>query len=241
MANVPYRELIGIFGIIGSGKSYVAKLIAEKREYRYVNVDELIKNSIMTNESHQVRLIDFFKIFDISFFTDDTRTKVNSQIVSELLFSEAQRNLSFPILRSFNKLNETYFADIVREEIYGSADCIVDMALLPMYQSIVPMNANILVRGDAFEDDIKHCSNHFDRIVNRDKRDINVTANIIRYQTNKLMEYETHNKSFKLDNMDIKNGGFFPDDEILRQFDDIVMSARALTHVGLKYSDMFSY
>lgn len=239
MANVSYKEVIGVCGVIGSGKSYVAKLIAAKRDYQHINADDLFKNKVLNNVSYRVALQNFLDIFEIPAFIDE---KYNGRGIGKLLFSDSQKRLNFPALKALNKLNSTYISDALREEMFGMNDCIIEMTTLPNFEYLQhKLHASIMVMGDCFADDENNRDNHIRRVVSRDSINYEHVQNIKEYQLNILNNHIRDEKMFQLQNMNTEfpeefdcsfEQSFKKDEEILAQFDEIIKSARALTHVG---------
>jgi len=243
MAHVNYKEMIGVCGLMGSGKSQVSYLISQERDYRYVNADELFKEKVIPNPEYIKKLGEFLEIFEIEAMVED---KYNSTGISEILFNHEQSRHGFPVLRALNRLNSNYIGDALRDATFGMRDCIVEMATLPGFSDWYPsrFGAVIMVMGDTWEDDGNNAENHLNRITRRDGRDPLKTLNILKYQMSVLKPHLDSGLIFKLENMDTdfpeEEDCHFPEsykspEEILAQFDEIVKSSRALKFVNLRH------
>ena len=234
------KSKIGICGLIGCGKSYVSKLIASERGYYYINSDDLFKEKVRNNKTYQQNLNDFLAHLDIQAFVDG---RYNSQEIVNLLFNDLQAKYGFPILRALNEFNSSYIKSAIMDEMYLHDNVILEMATLPASQSApANLDATILVMGDGWSNARCHMENHLNRIIKRDSRDSKIIGNILKYQMNALCKYvNCYNEVFTLNNMDLYDGdedlaeNYLSDDEILKQFDEIEKSARALWAVRLKY------
>lgn len=239
MGKVSYKEVIGVCGVIGSGKSYVTKLIADAYGYKYISADNVFKNIVLNNDSYRIALQDFLNIFEVSAFYND---KYNGHEIGDLLFSYSQMRLNFPILKAFNKLNYTYIRDALVEEIFGMNDCIIEMATLPNFEYLRnTVQGTIMVMGDCFKKDQNNSENHLNRVSNRDNINFDRIKNIKKYQLEILNNHCNDNKLFRLENMNTVfpeefdcqfEQCFKSDEEILLEFDNIIQSVRALIHVG---------
>lgn len=234
------KSKIGICGLIGCGKSYVAKLIADQRGYFYLNSDELFKEKVRKNQAYKENLSDFLANLDTPAFIDN---RYNSAGISKLLFSDLQACYGFPILRALNEFNAPYIKAAIMDEMYFHDNVILEMATLPAsHAAPANLDATIMVLGDGWSGARCHMRNHAERIIKRDSRDSQTTANILRYQLNVLGKYTNNqNGVFSLNNMDVSEAdddlaeNYLTDAEILAQFDEIEKSAKALSLVGYHY------
>lgn len=240
MANVSYREVIGVCGLIGCGKSHVAKLIAEKRGYQYVNSDSVFKNRVLTNESYKIALQSFLDIFEIQAFVGE---KYNSKEITTLLFNNMQKRLRFPIIKALNRLNYSYISEALREEMFTSHDCILEMATLPSFEELgKKVRSTIMVMGDGWENDLNNKENYINRVIKDHYKNPEYSKNISEYQRTIMSRYiNSGNDFFQLENMNTDSSSdegemfqesFKTDSEILAEFDEIIKSSRALIHVG---------
>jgi dephospho-CoA kinase len=242
MAKVPYKEIVGVCGLIGCGKSYAAKLIAKERDYLYVSADDAFKQDVITNPTYINKLQEFLDIFEIPAVVDGI---YNSNQILKLIFNDAQKKYEYPILKALNKLNSHFVADALRERLFGMRDCILEMATLPKFEPFTHrLQATIMVMGDGWNMDKSNSRNHVDRVFKRDNRGFEYTKHIIYYQSMVMLPYLTDKSIFRLENMntdfehedDVTFAPSFKKDyEILDQFDEIIKSSRALTHVKLTH------
>lgn len=234
------KSKIGICGLIGCGKSYVAKLIADQRGYFYLNSDELFKEKVRKNQTYKENLSDFLANLDTPAFIDN---RYNSAGISKLLFSDLQACYGFPILRALNEFNAPYIKAAIMDEMYFHDNVILEMATLPASHSApANLDATIMVMGDGWSRARCHMRNHIERILARDSRDTQITGNILKYQINVLCKYVNNmNGVFSLNNMDVSEAddelaeNYLSDSDILAQFDEIEKSARALKIMELQY------
>lgn len=234
------KSKIGICGLIGCGKSYVAKLIADQRGYFYLNSDELFKEKVRKNQAYKENLSDFLANLDTPAFIDN---RYNSAGISKLLFSDLQACYGFPILRALNEFNAPYIKAAIMDEMYFHDNVILEMATLPASHSApANLDATIMVMGDGWSRARCHMRNHIERILARDSRDTQITGNILKYQINVLCKYVNNmNGVFNLNNMDVSEAddelaeNYLSDSDILAQFDEIEKSARALKIMELQY------
>lgn len=244
MAKVNYKEMIGVCGLMGSGKTQVSSLIASERDYHYVNADELFKKKVVPDPVYVKKLGEFLQIFEIEPLTEDG--KYNSKGISNILFNDAQSKHGFPVLRAFNRLNSPFIEDALRDATFGGRDCIVEMATLPAFSDGYSsrFDAVIIVMGDTWENDGNNARNHIDRIMKRDGRDPEKILKILKYQMNVLKPHLKSGVLFQLENMDTdfpeEEDCSFPEvyrkpEDILAQFDEIVKSARALKYSRIKH------
>lgn len=234
------KSKIGICGLIGCGKSYVAKLIADQRGYYYLNSDMLFKEKVRKLESYKENLRDFLANLDVPAFVDD---RYNSEGISKLIFNDLQAQYRFPILKALNEFNAPYVKSAIMDEMYFHDNVILEMATLPAsHAAPANLDATIMVLGDGWSGARCHMRNHAERIIKRDSRDSQTTANILRYQLNVLGKYTNNqNGVFSLNNMDVSEDddelaeNYLTDTEILAQFDEIQKSAKALSLAGYTY------
>lgn len=234
------KSKIGICGLIGCGKSYVAKLIADQRGYFYLNSDELFKEKVRKNQAYKENLSDFLANLDTPAFIDN---RYNSAGISKLLFSDLQACYGFPILRALNEFNAPYVKAAIMDEMYFHDNVILEMATLPASHSApANLDATIMVMGDGWSRARCHMRNHIERILARDSRDTQITGNILKYQINVLSKYVNNTDGvFSLNNMDVSEAddelaeNYLSDSDILAQFDEIEKSARALKIMELQY------
>ena len=234
------KSKIGICGLIGCGKSYVAKLIADQRGYFYLNSDELFKEKVRKNQAYKENLSDFLANLDTPAFIDN---RYNWAGISKLLFSDLQACYGFPILRALNEFNAPYIKAAIMDEMYFHDNVILEMATLPASHSApANLDATIMVMGDGWSRARCRMRNHIERILARDSRDTQITGNILKYQINVLCKYVNNmNGVFNLNNMDVSEAddelaeNYLSDSDILAQFDEIEKSARALKIMELQY------
>lgn len=234
------KSKIGICGLIGCGKSYVAKLIADQRGYFYLNSDELFKEKVRKNDDYKKNLSDFLAHLDVPAFIEG---RYNSSGISKLIFNDLQVQYGFPILRALNEFNTPYVKTAIMDEMYLHDNVILEMATLPASHSApANLDATIMVMGDGWSGARCHMRNHAERILKRDSRDSQTTANILRYQMEVLSKYtNNHNGVFSLNNMDVSEDddelaeNYLTDEKILAQFDEIEKSAKALSLIGWNY------
>lgn len=237
MASRHMRECIGICGVIGSGKSYVAELIARERNYRLIKADDVFKNKVLTNPEYVEKFSEFIEKFapDITPFEDGV---YQSKAMTSLMFNGFQRMYDFPILKAINKFNYCYIRDAIQEESLHR-DCIIEMATLPTFGvecgNELRITTQIMVMGDSWTHDFDNDRNHEKRIRTRDSRDDEVISNILEYQTRRLKPFTSRGTGvFHLENIDTVNvqtgrTNFMPDGQILHQFDQIAMSSQAMS------------
>lgn len=231
---------IGICGLIGSGKSHVARLIALERGYLYINCDQLFKEKVLTNGQYRCELSKFGKIIGVNPFN---QLNYNSKELSELLFSDLQAQYRFPILRALNEFNAPYIKSAIMEAMHFHEKTILEMATLPSAVAApANLDAVIMVLGDGWSSSFSHMRNHVERIYNRDGRDNKTTMNLLKYQERELRPFTNNqNGVFSLNNMNVESEDedlaeqYMSDAEILEQFDEILKSANALHYVGKQY------
>jgi len=234
------KTRIGLCGLIGCGKSYVGKLIADKRGYTYLSADRLFKEKVLTDGSYRCELSKFFEPLEVKPFIE---FNYNSSEIVKLLFSDLQAEYRFPILRALNEFNAPYIKTAIMDAFYLCNDAILEMATLPTSNaSPANLNAIIMVLGDGWNATPRNMRNHVERIFFRDNRDSTVTKNILRYQERELSKYVNNNngviglRNMNVDDVDVDvMEEYESDDFVLAQFDEIVKSAKVLSNVGLHF------
>ncbi len=231
---------IGICGLIGCGKSYVSKLIADKRGYTHINTDRLFKEKVLTDGSYRCELSKFFEPLEVKPFIE---FNYNSSEIAKLLFSDLQAEYRFPILRALNEFNAPYIKTAIMDALYLCNNAILEMATLPASRACpANLDAIIMVLGDGWSTADRNMRNHVERIYGRDNRDSTVTGNILKYQERELSKYVNNNngviglRNMNVDDVDVDvMEEYESDDFVLAQFDEIVKSAKVLSNVGLHF------
>lgn len=229
---------IGICGLIGCGKSNVSKLIADKRNYHYINSDVVFKTWVEKHSDYKRNITNFLNELDVPAFVNG---KYNSIGIAELIFNDRQAQYNFPILKALNKVNSQYIVQAIKTSAFSHDNVIVEMATIPANEYISNfVDVNIMVLGDGWSSDPHNSYNHFKRIQTRDSRSEQINNNILQYQRNVLNNFTNNQNSvFPLNNMKVeKHESYLSDDEILAQFDEIVKSTKAISFVARNNKNM---
>ncbi|WP_051636029.1 dephospho-CoA kinase [Mesoplasma photuris] len=161
--------IIGIYGIIGSGKSTIAKYLAEQSGYKLIQLDEISKK-VLSNE----KILNELKKNDASIFSN------------EVLNRSAFRNKLFLNKKYANQINIILWPKIKEETLkeIDQENVIIDGAILPVLNIL---NIDKMIKISTSNDEI-----NIDRVIKRDNVDKAQVIKIIEQQKELI-------KNFKFD------------------------------------------
>lgn len=241
---------IGICGRIGSGKSYIAKLLIDQG-YRHVNADAVFKQEVLTNPDYRKDLSSFLSRIGICAFISsvsgehvfgselshaDDSVIYNVRGLMDALFSPTQAGNGFPLLTALNEFNHPWmYSALFRamsEPSCYEVPVVLEMALLPMFANIHRLPGAdcmpiIEVRG------AESYGLRMEIIAARDPhRPRSYNTEILAYHE-KVFRNSTY-ALYTLRNME--GSSFLPDESILQSIYSICQSSIALRAVGLSES-----
>lgn len=175
-ATIYHKNIIGIFGLIGSGKSYVSKLVSKELGYHHLDCDALFKRVIVSQTylKHLCRFLEEFEINPIKGGVYD------SEKMFKTLFSDDQMNKNWELLKALNKFNYPFlYSEIIKEltNIPLQDKVLIEMATLPASPISTICRQMIMVTRPIYPQDISR----------RDpKRDLDVVPYLIAYQSERV-------------------------------------------------------
>ena len=220
MSLATCRNLLGVFGTIGSGKSYFAKLAAHDRGYDYVSADTVFKEYVRPLATYREALCIFFESYGVAAIASDG--SYNSKAMTSLLFTRGAWYNPWKMLNKFNKMNLPFLLSAL-DQVVSDKPTILEMA--PMVSVPQVWDACSLRLCIESSESLNSCVR---RILARDvQRNEQQTRAIYEYQQHLLTRY--HEKccfTFRMpDYYSIYNqnpDGFIPDEDMLAQFDTIM-------------------
>jgi dephospho-CoA kinase len=191
--------------MIGSGKSYVSKLISDTYGYHYINTDKLFKN-VFNLGAYRCAMDAFAETNKIKPFKND---QYDSKYMFTRLFNEEECLTDFSLVKKLNEMNSMFLYGellhhLTTENISPDRTIILEMATLPVSKFSQLCKKIVKVQRDVTITDI---------LARDPGRDYMATTCLMVYQ-----------KSCFLDKIDtIVNDGC-SDEELLEQFRSICES-----------------
>lgn len=203
------HNIIGVCGLICSGKSYFSKLISETFGYKYLDCDSIFKTQLLQDELFKMTIQNFFKQYNIKCFLDDG--KYNSKDVSKFLFDQYSGNN----LKEFNAVVRTFLNPILHKEISNNSKVLIEMATLP------DNPIKHLCDHVVFVYNGKHSIDHNTLFSDVYKRDPNRKyVHTMIYNQRKILDSEYFDNYVNV--YDIKNDKFVSDEELINNFLQII-------------------
>lgn len=173
-------ELIGVFGVIGSGKSFFSAMVAEARGFSYISADKVFKESVLPDAQYRTAVSNFFDLLGVAAFVDGV---YNTKEITPLLFNDQQAKIGWPILTELNKLTRPYIVSALDLALAGTPRAVLEMATLPNVPELY-MRCRMILQVSCGSARI---SEQVKRITARDPhRDPAVSAQVLRYQIDSL-------------------------------------------------------
>lgn len=135
---------LGVCGSIGSGKSYVASVLARDLGYKHVSADFVFKHFVLPDPTYRTALTEHLKHAGIEPFQADGTYKASE--VGAYLFA-AEQGLDLPRLRAVNHMNAPHVLEALREHVTDK--CVIEMAVLPDYRYLDELDLDLIVRVHA--------------------------------------------------------------------------------------------
>lgn len=203
-------ELIGVCGKIASGKSHVAKLIADTYGFKYVNSDALFKSAVRPLSKYKKAATAFFAQRGVKMLTEDG--EYNTAAITECLFP--QNDPMFTDLAFFSEMNRPFIRDALNEACDTSVPVLLEMATLPAipefyYKCTLSLFVTNGIAGEPFRKA---------RLLERDWHRTGNLSVLMDLAQQPAFHY-VHQVSRDILNWD--NGAFVDDAEVLRQFNNI--------------------
>jgi len=82
--------IVGIYGNIGSGKTTLAKYLAKKYHFVYLNLDELARSVIIENQTLKTELLNLKDQQVVDLF--DKNQNIDFQKVANYIFLDKKKN-----------------------------------------------------------------------------------------------------------------------------------------------------
>ena len=108
-------DLLGVFGTIGSGKSYFARLVADARGYQYISSDQVFKEHVQVRPDYMAALAAFFDSYGISAIKNDG--SYDADAMTKLLFTRGPWYNPWKVLTAFNKVTRPFIVGALNEVI----------------------------------------------------------------------------------------------------------------------------
>lgn len=202
-------ELIGVFGVMGSGKSHFSAMVAAARGFTYISSDKVFKENVLPDSQYRAAITSFFSSFDIPAFVDGS---YNTKEITPLLFSDEQAKLGWPILTALNSLTRPYIVNALDMVISSTPRAVLEMATLPNVPEIY-MRCRLVLCVQCGNERV---ADQLARIASRDPhRDMSISAQVLRYQNDSLRH--VYIPYTKVDSM--QNGSFRSNGDMLLDFD----------------------
>lgn len=213
--TIYHKNIYGIFGIIGSGKTHVSKLIETRRNFHRISSDDIFKEWIK-DSTYLKNLSDFLLELDVDPLTNGV---YDSARMFETMFSNKEMDDNWPLVKAINKFNFTYlYSDIVKilKDIPLDDNIIIEMATLPSSAISTICKQLFLIARPIYPVDI----------LKRDpNRNLQIVSNLIAYQLER-----TECVSEIICNIDQKDLdtcapyiGYASDEKILEDFDNLLI------------------
>lgn len=128
--TILHKNFVGICGVIGNGKSYVSKLIANTYGWHHINTDKLFKE-VLHKPCYMAALEEFAKPKKLVPYKNGV---YDAPYMFTTLFNEEQCLTDYPILKELNELNSDFlYGELLKKLMTISPDDIIilEMATLP--------------------------------------------------------------------------------------------------------------
>lgn len=204
------KELIGVFGVIGSGKSHFSSTVASARGFTHISTDLVFKEQVLTDSYYRDAASKFFLKYDVQAFVDG---KYNSLDITALLFNENQALAGWPILSAFNAFNRPYVVTAVDGLLVGNGHFILEAATLPNIPELYTRCRMLIqvVCGSSMR-----IVDQLNRIYLRDPhRDMRLSEQVLRYQLNALRHVHVPHTTINT----LDGGEFRSMSSVLAEFD----------------------
>lgn len=125
-----FNNIVGVCGVIGSGKSWLSKRIADIHGWNHVSSD-LVFKSLLLNPGYRCHATAFMRSHNVEAFVAATW---NASEIRHLFFNADQAEKGFPIIRDFNRMTRPHLeAALVGEIAYQgyAKPTVLEMATLP--------------------------------------------------------------------------------------------------------------
>lgn len=213
--NIFHKNIYGIFGLIGSGKTHVSKLIEKHNGFHRISSDDIFKEWIK-NSIYLKNLSDFLSEFDIDPLTNGSYDSVR---MFETMFSDKEMDNNWPLVKAINRFNFTYlYSGIIKElkNIPIDDNIIIEMATLPISAISSICKQMFLITRPVYPSDI----------LNRDpNRNLQIVSNLIAYQLERIdcvSEIICNINQTDLDNCS-SYIGYASDEKLLKDFNNLLM------------------
>jgi len=186
--------IVGICGIIGSGKSRLSKLMQFEGEWDYIHCDELFK--IYSNNSKYHRYL--------SKFLD--KNKCLDVILSlDLVFSDSEKSAGYPLIRALNIFNEPFITHMILDAVDPKKNTIIELATLP--NMVISNICDIIIRTI----DLRNNDKTIEGISKYKNIQINTLKNIQSFQSNAIKDV-----NYIINVMD------HSDEELVNEFNELI-------------------
>ena len=217
-------ELIGVFGVMGSGKSHFSAMVAEARGFTYVSSDRVFKDTVIADEQYRRAVSALLATHGIEAFVDG---KYNTREITPLLFNDNQSKVGWPILTELNSLTRPFIVNALDLVLSSTPRAVLEMATLPSVPEIYMRCRLILRVTSGSERSVVQLA----RIAERDPhRDMAISAQVLRYQNHALRHIHIPHTSI----VSMAQGAFRADGDMLLDFD------RARMHSWMSYGKSFT-
>jgi len=215
-------ENIGICGVIGSGKSHVAKTIAEHRNLHYVSADLVFKEDVLPNPEYVTELRKFLGRMPpgTADFDPFAGGVYQTKSMSEFLFQDPDDSVCATRLEVLNYFNSDFLQPALTARMHGRA-CVLEMATLPDYEHLPSLGIEKIA---CVVDDNDEPVTEIDRstrlaAVARDgHRHPLITATIARLQKQRRESWRKRKDVWFITNRD-RDGVYMTDTQIVSSFD----------------------
>lgn len=214
---------IGVCGVIGSGKSHIAQVIASRRNMRYVAADTVFKEDVLTNLEYAGKLREFFfdflgPVYGAGFdpFQDGV---YQTKHMSEFLFADPDDTVCADRLDTLNAFNSVFLTQALEARVHGSR-CVLEMATLPDYARLSDLD----VRKIVCVVDNTEMSAAFARDRHRDQA---ITARIADLQRRRRLTWHDRDDVLFLINRN-RDSEYLTDTQIVDAFDSFGLTTSAL-------------
>jgi len=133
MSLATCRNLLGVFGTIGSGKSYFARLVASTCGYVYVSADYVFKEYVRPLDSYKDALCAFFEPYGISVLAPNG--SYNSEAMTSLLFTRGAWYNPWKVLNKFNTMNLPFLLSAL-DRVVSDVPTILEMVPMVSVPSV---------------------------------------------------------------------------------------------------------
>ncbi len=205
-------KVLGVCGLICSGKSYFSKLISEKFGYKYLDCDSIFKNQMLHDIIFRESIQKFFKQYGIECFLEDG--KYNSKDVSEFLFGWNSEEH----LKEFNSVVRTFLNPLLHDQILKNEYVLIEMATLPDNPIKYLCDEIVCIYNK------EHGNQVVDKFVSEViKRDPNRKEfHVVNIMNNQYESISSIPFEKCLNTYDVENQKYFSDEELIKSFLNIV-------------------